>query len=90
MSVTTILRLRCECGRNLADVARNRTAMPHHNTQIRVSARAGTEVTEYVPGGRSRGGYAVFDPLVQTYSFKCRCGRKHDRRTDALFAYWQL
>lgn len=90
MSARTVLRLRCDgCGGNVADVTRNRQAAPHHNTQIFVGARAGAAITNFVPGGRSRGGLTVFDPKVQTYSIRCRCGRQHDRRTGALFQYWR-
>ena len=78
-----ILRLQCECGRNLADAAENQ-----HNYRdagavdaLWVTPRPNVKQDQYRPNLSLVSGI--------TYAWRCRCGRTPERRHDRISAAWQ-
>jgi hypothetical protein len=85
------LRLRCECGKNIADVTRYPEPADRapELAGLLVASRPGitrrrnltTEIEAYRP---PTGGAFV----APTYTWSCGCGRTHRRRHDAIVAAW--
>lgn len=80
MSVTTVLRVSCDgCDRNLVDVSRDVTAHHSKGLVVKVTARPGVQIRDYLPD----------DSVDLTYSLSCRCGRQHDLSEARLRDYWR-
>ena len=62
------LRIRCECGRNLADAKG-----PLVGDWVRVLPRTGVDQRTYQPRG-----------YRATYTWRCRCGRSPQARADRI------
>jgi hypothetical protein len=77
-----LLRLRCECSRNLADVTERETSPAGVVDHLWVTPRPNVQSTpDYRPDTSLVSG--------RTYSFACRCGRKHVVRHDRISAHWR-
>jgi hypothetical protein len=104
--VKKILRLRCECGRNLADVEHRESNPTFTRDNLTVSRRSNVDGESYRPWHEANQGGVLGSPgraaatpgLVEgedfdwhdrTYVWRCRCGRKHERRHERISEAWQ-
>ena len=78
-----ILRLRCPCQRNLADVKHSNYDPAFTGDGLAVTARPNVHDGNYRPWPR------VGDSMqARTYSWRCRCGRSWERRHEHIRAAW--
>jgi hypothetical protein len=79
------LKLRCSCGRNLADVTHSTYDPAWTSDGIVVTARPNVRQRDYRPWPRH-------DPSanwhLRTYTWQCRCGQTWERRHERIRDAW--
>jgi len=89
-----VLRLRCTCGRNLADVTHEDFNADLTRDHLQVTPRPNVRQRDYRPSdwwraatpGRIEG--VDFDVFDRTYTWQCKCGARPTRRHDRIGAYY--
>lgn len=98
------LRIRCSCGRNLADVHHEPGNPLWTRDSLVVSPRPNVAQTVYQPWHEAQRGRhgptrAATDPYLtgdvdwdwhdRTYTWKCRCGRTWQRNHESVSELWR-
>jgi hypothetical protein len=79
------LKLRCSCGRNLAEVTHSRYDPVFTGDGIVVRERPNVRKHDYRPWPRHA---PAADWHQRTYAWDCRCGQRWERRHDRIRDAW--
>lgn len=86
------LRLRCPCGRNLADVTLSRHNPTWTRDGLTVTARPNVDWDDFRPWEEANRGGPVapgeWDWHDRTYQWRCKCGLTHQRRHERISEVW--
>lgn len=81
------LRLRCPCGRNLADVRHSDHDPAWTGDGLVVTPRPNVQQDDYRPWPHSD---KNADWNLRTYTWQCRCGRRWERRHERIRDTWDI